>query len=270
MIGKKIILIPFLVVSGLAHGFTVTDPVSYMYYVQQIKKATDQISQAQQQVQTLGGIKTEVDNLNQQVKGVYYRAMGAVGQINDLKKQIEKTPSTVQGQASKWKGLFEEVDGYIDASTVLDKDFGDPRIKKGEGLKGASVQYDYRQNQLKKSISNAERVLQVLPQRMEIVEGLASKIDTTKNIKDAQDLNNRIMIEILKVNYEMLTMFAHMAEADALLNYSGVTKEGSEIRAEIAASKKQTQDVFKAHMLEVGVDIENATDDDIRTLIRTL
>lgn len=271
MIGKILILMAsFLVFATSSFGFggVVTDPVSYGYFAEQItaageqlKKTTDVLNKAKEQVENLKVVQNKVQGVGNQLKGHYDRAKGLVDKVKGVREKLEKTPTTLQGQYAKWKNL-----DFIDPQKALEEFFEDPRANNANLYKALDRRYEVRQMALKNSIMNAEVLLQAAPGRMKVIEGLSGQIDGTENVKDAADLNNRIMIEMWTAVEEIKMLLAHLAEAQGLMNFSGVSKEVTTARVKTVdehskrSKKGPMDDYLEAH----GFDPKVQSNDDLR------
>ena len=270
MIGKMIILI----VSFLAFGFNsfgmgvVTDPGSYAYYAEQVtalgkqlEKATTMISKAEENIESVNKVKTEVSGVGDQLKGSYDRANGLVGQIKGVRDKLENSPTTIQGQYDKWKDL-----GFVDPQKSLEEFFKDPRADNADVYQALDRKHEVQQTALKNSIINAENLLQAAPDRLKKIEDLAAMIDQTKNVKDATDLTNRLLVEMLLAVEDLKMLVAYLGEAQGLLNYSGVSKEVTDARkAEVAAhNAKKKKGPMDAMFRAQGLDPDATGDEALR------
>ena len=271
MIGKKLILTAsFLVfaVNSFGFGGVVTDPGSYSYYAEQItaageqlNKTTDILNKAKEQVNKLQNVDNSIKAAGSQMKGHYDRAKGLVDKVKGVKEKLERTPTTLQGQVAKWKNLQ-----FVDPEKALSDYFTDPRAKNADVYKALDRKYEVRQMALKNSIVNAENLLQASPDRLKAIEELSKQIDETENIKDATDLNNRILVEMWTATEEIKMLLAHLVEAQGLLNFSGVSKEVvAQRKATVdehqnSGKERPMDDYLEAH----GHDPKNLSDDSLR------
>lgn len=272
---KKIVALILAVLSAvpsqaLAFGDVVTDPNSYGYYVQQIKEMGKQTQEAIKQVQTLGGIRTTVEDTQRAVTGTYNRGMGLINDVERLKKRVGSDPSTLDGNFRKWSGIVGSASSiagraegtadraaghYYDAREILDDNFEDPRKrKKSDGARtpnySADRQYQIGQSSLKDAVAAAESTLQALPGRVSTLSDLAAQIDGTKNLKDAADLQNRFLAEILQTLHELVAITARLGEAQALQSYTGVNDDAMTERVE-AVKKAADRDPTWLHEQEL-------------------
>lgn len=259
----------------LGMGDIVSDPGSYGYYVQQIKAAQEAVAEAQKQVDTLGGIKTTADEAKRAVMGNYSRAMGLVSDLQRLQKKLEATPTTIQGAAKKWlslgdAGLEIGEDGFYAVGKLLDTTWIDPRDlkKNAERLKKLDQVYQVKQASLRGNIEASDEILRTMPERLKSIEKLVDQIDHTENIKDAMDLNNRFLAEILKVLAEMSAIAARVGESYALMNYQGASDQVLQQRmAEQEAIESERMQGFKKMKEEVrakGINTDHPTNEDFR------
>ena len=254
-----------------AIGSIVSDPNSYTYYVQQLKEMGKQTQEAIKQVQTLGGIRTTVEDTQRSITGTYNRGMGLITDVERLKKRVGSDPSTLDGNFRKWSGIVgsassmagragSTADGaaglYYDARGVLDDNFEDPRVRRKTGYTrtpnfSADRQYQIGQSSLKDAVAAAEGTLQALPGRVSTLSDLAAQIDGTKNLKDAADLQNRFLAEILQTLHELVAITARLGEAQALQSYTGVNDDAMTERVE-AVKKAADRDPTWLHEQELG------------------
>lgn len=235
----------------LGIGDVVSDPMSYTYYVQQIKEMTEQTQNAIKQVETLGGIRTTAQDMYRSTVGTYNRGMGIIRDVERMKNRLNSDPSTLDGQFHKWSGVLGDVsqtagqtgrtlDGatglYVDARQVLDENFEDPRKRKKMMAHVPNMskdrQYHVSQSALRDAVAAADEVLQTMPDRVSGLEDLVNQIDSTKNLKDAADLQNRFLAEILKTLYELMNVVSRIGEAQSLQFYQGVDDAAMENRIE--------------------------------------
>jgi len=262
VIGKKIFYLSFLLFyNAQLFAFTVTDPVSYTYYVQQIKKFTAQIDEAKKQVASLDVLKSTVASMNKTLKGNYNNAVGVVKSLKSLKTSVTDMAGGLKHDLEKAKKLGKDFNGYTSALALLDRNFGDPRLKDNR-YAGKNLIYNVRQNALKNAIANAERVMQLMPERLEVIEQLAGKIDRTVNLKDSNDLQNRILVEMLKSNYELLILMSQLVGSELLMKYSGVTDKGALLKSSIKTEKKNilsSMSKVDRAIKEMGIDLNSET-----------
>jgi len=247
---KFVIAVLLALIAPAQAGMVVTDPTSYSYYVEQLKKQAEQIEAATKQVETLGGVLDTVDKIESKLMGHYNRATGIVKRIDKLQKVMSRdtdgnmfaklkqigdagraTGGVLRGGAGELKSAgkdYGELTGddlYADTRKVLEWNFGDPRDKSDPmaQYRNADGKYQAQQDALKSVVVNGEGLLGGIKERIDGIKDLANQANSTANMKDAQDMTNAILIEILKTLTDFMAIAAQANQANALFNYSGAT-----------------------------------------------
>ncbi|WP_424686532.1 MAG: hypothetical protein ACNI3H_00640 [Halarcobacter ebronensis] len=96
---KKIIAI--VLCTKLSFGFTVTDPASYVYFMEQIAQMTEVVQGITKQIETLGGIQTAVDDTKRQIYDMKDNLEGAFTNLQDSLKDLREVT-----QNTEVKSLF--------------------------------------------------------------------------------------------------------------------------------------------------------------------
>lgn len=263
MTGKKLscVAISFaLFVSAANAQWTVTDPGSYSYYVEQINQQVKMVEAASKQVETMGGVLTETQKIQRNLTGHYNRATGLVNRIKGISDAAGRESSGgIFGEAKKWGNVGRKIGGagragvdstgrvvkdvgdfagddlYTDTKSILDEVFTDPRAieNKEDRYRSLSRRYQMQQGALKEVVARAERTLGSVKDRLKLVQELAEMIDKTENQKDAQDLTNRILVEVLATLIDMLQIAALSNQAEALNKYQGASDAGMQERKKL-------------------------------------
>lgn len=242
-------------------------------HIEQLKEAQKQLAELQKQVETLGGIKTEAEQARRAVMGNYNRAMSMVRDLQRIQKKLESTPTTIQGMAKKWFSLGQDgleigEDGFVAVGKILDTTWIDPRDIKNhvEKLKRLDQVFQVKQASLRGNIEASDEILRAMPERMKALEDLTKQIDETENIKDAQDLTNRFLAEILKALTELTMVGARMQESYALMNYQGASDATMQQR--IQTQNNEPREGWAAKELrKEGYDPKNMTRSDQRKIM---
>lgn len=216
-------------------GMPVTDPTSYTYYIDQINKTTEVINNTSEQIETLGGIRTQVDQMKNAVWGVYNKTMGAIEnaeraseRLSNQKAPIDETLDIYNTSGAYKKSSPSEYSDNV--KKYLDAFFADPRSIKDD-INSPTVEelntlkQNERQAAIRATIINAGQVMTENSKRLENLMELANEIDQTTNIKDSQDLTNRFLYEILQVMNEFLSVYLMATSATSLMNYDGYNEE---------------------------------------------
>ena len=282
MPGKKLILTVLTLVAMVDPAFAifgvgdvVSDPMSYTYYVEQIKMMTDELAAAQDRLDSLNGIKDQTDQMRRQLIGTYNTAIGAIERIKKLHER-SNGPTSLKGYAEKWEdieALKEDAkDGFIDARKLIDAAFKDPRSADYDRNQEIDRREQARQVAIRGVIIEAEEQLDDMPARYAIIENLINQIDQTENVKHAMDLNNRIQVEILEALLDLVNFTTKFGQAQALQQYSGASDEGlqreidKEDFAEVEGMGSFLKEI-KASLVESGIDPDSPSDDDFKKIM---
>ena len=242
----------------LGAGDVVSDPISYSYYVEQIEAATEQIEKAKEQVENLAGLRDQVDNLTEQFRGNYNRALNLVNAVGDLYKEIDTIPSSFDAAENEFKSLTGDYDAYTKVDKNLNKAFNDPRRKNYNPHLIDVYKYNLQQLDKKNVIRASEGILEKQRERIETLQDISGQIDTTVNAKDATDLNNRFLAELVRGQIEILAVLVRMSKMNALDSYSGyeddVAKERVKLLEDRANGKDDRDFKFTKRILSHGDD----------------
>jgi tetratricopeptide (TPR) repeat protein len=254
-----------LLAAPASAGMVVTDPGSYSYYVEQIKQQVELIDRATKQVETMGGVLTEAQKIQSNLTGHYNRAVSLVNRINRLSNAFSQEASGgIFGVAKKWGNIGRQIGGvgsatagmigkvgkdvnefsgddlYVDTKAMLDEVFTDPRSidNAADRYRSLDRRYQIQQGALKEVVARSEKTLGDMGDRLKLVQELAGLIDKTENQKDAQDLGNRILVEILAALTDMIQIAALANQANALAQYQGASDAAMQERQKVIEDVK--------------------------------
>lgn len=200
-------------------GMAVTDSGSYTYYAQQLTKMAEEIKAIQEQ--TVGQFQ-RLEDIRYQMTGNYGQAQSLLEQLSKIKSLFDEEPSTIEGEGRKWLDLKDKIEGFTGTKTALDKIFQDQRARTTERYTYLNRQYNMRQAALQKSIQRSDELLKQMPDQMKKIEELYARIDKTQNTKEAQDLTNVILLEILKIQSAHVAVITEYNQASALMSFTGL------------------------------------------------
>ena len=233
-------------------AMAVTDPKSYSYYIKQLKEAGEQLKKLEEQIALAEDTKKQVTNMAADVTGVYNRAKGITEDLNRVKGIVGQSRRVfsdaeklldLEGDA---EAIFKEVDINLDKIYV---DISDPDINPWmvQHKKNHEVQKIFKDN-----LRNAEIELASMPARMEAIEKLSAQIDQTENIKDSQDLTNRLITELIIGQERMITILSQLAQAEVAAQFTGYNEAvADEFRdrsnAKTTGGKTKLQEYMSKH-----------------------
>lgn len=217
-------LLPVIAICSLAgsvgHALVVSDPGAYTRMAQEIQ-------QMQEQVKQMTNVLNEAKRINENLTGNLQRGLGTDEDIRRLKGAVEKMIPTfnMQGMPNPSQSDMERI------SNELDKIFISAERQPLE----AELTKDQRDAYRKKSISNAVRYSEYIitdtEKSMNRLEGLSQDINKTQSMKDAQDLTNRYMQEMMASQVKLTMLLAQLVRAEGATKMQGVAAtEGTTAR----------------------------------------
>lgn len=206
-------------------GMVVTDPSSYTYYMKQLKEAQTQLKELQKQVKVATETKDTVLRMSSDITGSYNRAKGVIDDLKNIQNVLSQ-PRRVFSRVDKILELagdpeaqFKEVDVNLDKIFV---DISDLEINPWMVQKKKEIEV---QKIFKDAMRSTELEMAKMPQRIEAIEKLAGQIDTTENIKDSQDLTNRLIVELITGQERMIALMSQMGQAEVAAQFTGYNEE---------------------------------------------
>jgi DNA repair ATPase RecN len=271
-----ILLAIVLISPAKSNAMTVSDPGSYGYYAEQIKKMQAQFKQlqeqykvAQQNLEQVNKVRKRAEEMRDNMMGHYNRAKGLYNKAVRLKAEFDSAPTTLRGLKRKWTRIKYYAGDFTDVDGMLDSVWHDPRDDAEEVKKALAeldARYHVRHTAVKEAIESCDREMTQIPEHMDQIGELAQQIDSTENIKDAQDLTNRLLMEILIVMSKHHTLTAQLGQVQSLFQYQGVKdKEPNEEGTESFRVEKKSTSKMDKILIDAGLDpeLEDVDDQDI-------
>lgn len=238
-------------------GSVVTDPGAYSHAISQIKVLNEQITFLRQQVETLGSIKTVMQDVKYSMEGVYGRGVGILDTVQGVADNATDFGSSLKkaGDFSDFsKDKFNKrANPYREVNVRLDGVFKDPRSKDFNFWKDKAKRENAQQQIYKDNLTQAEVTLTEMPKRLDRLGKLSDEIERTKGLKDAADLQNRFLAELLLIQQEALKMLSHIAQALAAANYQGIQPGEAKKAVDAAADTTPARDFVRERAATMGV-----------------
>jgi small-conductance mechanosensitive channel len=139
-------LITLILSYQLTFGFVVTDPASYVYFMQQIQQMTEMINKVTTQIETLGGIRTALDETKRQIYNAKDNLEGAFSNLQDSLKDLKEATSNAEikslfdmsrdsistnsTEGILYKDITQEIQSYFDsADNAIMKNFDQAKLQ---------------------------------------------------------------------------------------------------------------------------------------------
>lgn len=250
-----IVAMVFFVLSNSSLALVVSDPTAYTYYIEQIKKmqdtvdglqkATNAISKLHKQIED-GEIKS-VNQVNNAMRGAYNHTIGASKNLQEVGDRLASVGGPLDEVDKKKEDPFPEWKGlaYLREHFKAPGEAGETR---GNALKRQAA----REKSYEQALSASQKSIEATKGRLEVQKELSNRIDKTTNIKDAHDLTNRMLSELLLIQTEILHSLNHLAAAFAMSEYSGFTSANNKGKGSGGGSGKSSSNELEERMKEVG------------------
>lgn len=243
-------ILPFIVVLSLSgsvsHALVVSDPGAYTRMAQQIQQMQDQVKQ-------MTNVLNEAKKINETLSGNLQRGLGADEDLRRLRTAVEKMiPTfTMKGVPNPSQSDMERI------GNELDKIFVSPQAQPVE----AELTKDQRDAYRKKSISNAVRYSEYIitdtEKSMNRLEDLSQQINQTQSMKDAMDLNNRYMHEMMASQAKLNMLLAHLVRAESATKMQGVSaNDGAQARKYTAHEYNEMMSKYGSKYYSVNPDAD--------------
>jgi hypothetical protein len=199
-----------------AIALVVSDPGSYARMAQELAEA-----------QKLG--KTAISQM-EELQKMYQATTGNLGRGSGIERAIRYVKNNLNNMTGS---VFEITDGYGIDVDIQDLDLGNVEdvgkmleelYKKDPVDKTLTKQRrtQYQQQSIRGALEASEIMLANQQTALEKFEELAKKIDETKTLKDAVDLQNRLTHEALLIQQQQLLLLAQFIRAEQSIQYDGV------------------------------------------------
>jgi len=224
----SLLMVLYCPLSASAGGMAVADAISHMYESQEITKLVEQIELATNQLELVQQYTDTFQNAYDKAHANYAKAKQVYDNIMAVKDFYDESKASLMGRYNEIMGLYETLSDadLEDLADLLDVTFIDPRNMSVEDwAKIMDRQYDTRQMGLKDVMDSNEETLKSMEDKVGHMQDMADQADETESPKEAQDMTNALLLEILQVLHEMLAMDAKYQQAMASQKYKGVTKE---------------------------------------------
>jgi hypothetical protein len=193
------------------HALVVSDPGAY-------SRQAQIIAEAKKQLESIKDVVSQAQRITKNLEGNLKRGRGAEKTLRELKDALEGV----------MPAMFINGDGEMqdnDIETInksLDEIFVSVERQPIEAELTAKQREAYRQRSLRAAVSYSEYILADMEQSLNKLENLSNEIDGTNTMKDAQDLNNRFMQEMLNNQTKMIVLMAQLVRAEGAYKLQGV------------------------------------------------
>lgn len=207
--------------NAFSFGGVVTDPGSYSYYATQIEQAIEQVELAEDQVKQATKTYDKVTNVDKSLTGNLMRAQKQLEKIKGLQDvSLKDTRKSLQYAKNALDEISEIPQYKDDISEELDKTFGED-AKNGDWINVEAEKRASKQKALKQAVIDAELAQGKIELQTKQLEELAEATNQADDLKDATDITNTALIQMLEGQQEMISLLANISKNLALSDYNG-------------------------------------------------
>ena len=230
----------FSAITTTVNAFVVTDPASYVYYIQQLKQIVEQVNTAKNSLTQAKQLTSSFDGYMDDLRSQF----DFIGDIQkSLKTQLsgfEDYKRSLSSSAKKTLDFSREFDlknlrDIID--TNLDGIYIDPTNPDYNASEIKKLRTVERQRLLKEGLTKTEEKLALLEQKYRDIEKLTNKAKRTANPKESIDLNNTILLEILAAMHSLIEVTSTLGQAEMASKFLNHSKD-EHARAERVFKRK--------------------------------
>lgn len=211
-----------------AAAMVVSDPTSYTYYIEQVTNLQKQVEIMQKTVNTMEDIQNTIETgdiaavgkVQRQLEGTYRRATNAGREIDETAKRLGATTGPLEEPSPNADSMQWAGHNYLQSNFKAPGEVGKTQVNRVGQAKARDYTYE-------QALLASNQSLLALEGRFDLQKDLADQIDKTENIKDAQDLSNRILLELVTIQTEMLAAINYMSAAIAAREYQGLSNKKS-------------------------------------------
>ena len=212
------LIIAAFCVSTPSHALVVSDTGAYAKWAQSLKKQKEEIDQ--------------ILNVVKEQKEAVARMSGNLKRGLGIKEELAKMAGFSRDITDSFDNLAS-LDGFeLDSSEHEDikKKFDilfDPDQSYGQRIKSRADRDTARERSLKGVLENSEYIILEQEESLKKFADLSRQADETQSLKDATDLLNRLVTELLIIEQQQLMLMAQTNKASALTQYTGVDSDNA-------------------------------------------
>jgi|GEM_PF-5988562 len=255
---KTLLLIGTMAITPIAFTYQPAMATLSVISPQELLQLQKVFVETQKLVSTAKEMYTQAEQTAKSVTGNGRYGREVLGDIAKLRKNLENS-SLVFSQLP--------LEGNIDLEDI---DFTNPeeiiqvlteQFDRKAGMKAKQIlvktQNQAREKSVEDALIDAQRILGGNGDRLNKLASLANEGDNTKTQKQAADLTNRLLLEILNIQTQQLELLARIARAEQILQFDGVnTSRHSSSQSDIPAGspRRKSGSTFPCLAIKNGCD----------------
>lgn len=235
LIGSTFVALVVLTFSiPTAHaGMTVSDPTSYIYYMQQMMQQTESLTNQAKQLEQMERDYDQYVKMVESMAGVFEYAGNTLNELKKMKQEVESNPSVAleylqalfKDRQEQEKYLDEN--GYVDTEKLLNESLGDINSASTDPFVEWAKRRKMQQAAIRSAIIDAERIVQKRDEEIINLQELVAQIKGDSPQQASQVLTNHFLAEILRCLQEFKALHARMVGMEGYFKYDGPSAPSS-------------------------------------------
>lgn len=194
-------------------ALVVSDPGAYARWAQYFEQFSESIKQLEQ-------LESELVTIEGKLTGSRGYGSTIQADINRLRSKLERyTDGILDVDIEGITGSNERKVG--DVQDMLDTIFNKERKLKGLGELDKPLVNAYREDVLRAALERSTVEIASARDTYDKLDVISREIDTAESLKDAQDLTNKLLSQLILVQQKNVELLAEMIRAEAAQKYTG-------------------------------------------------
>lgn len=205
--------------SSPSYAIVVSDPGAYTRFAQALSQSQKEHGTILEQLDVQKKVLDAVSGNLKRGKGIDSMLSDLISSVKDSTISIHNIPDMNSSKIDM--SDMNDIQKTLDELYVTDDNY----MKQSKNYKYREL---YKQRTVKAALENSEFLIAKQEEGMTRIQDLSKQIDETKTFKDAQDLTNRFLAELLTVQNQQLLLLAQLTRAEQALKFEGVATSGKE------------------------------------------
>lgn len=244
-------------------GDVVSDPTSYTYYAKQLEEVQKQLQTAKENLSTAIEAKDIAMKTKSNLEGTYRRAQRAISNFQSMREQLDKDPmrfaekmiedrrdvaGMMDSTAKKVSSVFNPAKNSMEDIQEFTGQDADGNDWSSDWIAVKQAKKQVARKELEKAIVDAEKADAMVGLQLEDIEDLAKKANAAPTQKDASDITNALLLQMIEQNQQLIELVSNISRSYAMTSLS----EGNWNNKDIYQKAKERKEKRKDHSNQEG------------------
>lgn len=227
-------------------GLAVTDTGAYV-------RIANNLNELRRQTEVLTDQFNELQNIFGTLKGNLGAGQGVIRDVQRARRRAEGLTKSIHNIPGRMDLDDYDLNKIEDLQKVMGNVFNKELDIVTRGLSRKQIE-GIRQRSVKSAIEQSEQILGNMDNSNNKIDELARQIDATDDMKEAADMTNRLLIEVIFIQQQQLQLLASLARAEQYANYEGIDStnpdadnEPEDTAGDVTGGKKKRWDFRSVH-----------------------